>query len=174
MTPPVAEPLQTLTLLLSDEEATLLLGRALAEVISGGVLFLRGDLGSGKTTLCRGLLRGLGHQGLVKSPTYTLVEPYLLGDLPLYHFDLYRLADEKELEYLGVRDYFQENSLCLIEWPERGEPLLPLADLEIRLKWAEKGRWCRIEGCSNKGRQWLACLRQNSAVAKLAVPADEA
>ncbi|HNB84617.1 MAG: tRNA (adenosine(37)-N6)-threonylcarbamoyltransferase complex ATPase subunit type 1 TsaE [Pseudomonadales bacterium] len=160
-----------LTLLLPDEAATLRLGGVLAEVVAAGILFLRGDLGSGKTTLSRGLLHGLGHQGAVKSPTYTLVEPYLLSELALYHFDLYRLADEKELEYLGVRDYFREDSLCLIEWPERGEPLLPSPDLEIRLKWIEKGRWCEIEGCSDRGRMWLAQLRCNPVVQALAVAA---
>lgn len=167
----MSDSTSTLTLLLPDEAATLRLGGALAEVVTAGVLFLRGDLGSGKTTLSRGLLRGLGHQGAVKSPTYTLIEPYLLGKLALYHFDLYRLADEKELEYLGVRDYFREDSLCVIEWPERGEPLLPAPDLEIRLKWIEKGRWCEIEGCSDNGRVWLEQLRRDPALMALVASA---
>lgn len=167
----MSDSTSTLTLLLPDEATTLRLGGALAKMVTAGVLFLRGDLGSGKTTLSRGLLRGLGHQGAVKSPTYTLIEPYLLGELALYHFDLYRLADEKELEYLGVRDYFREDSLCVIEWPERGEPLLPAPDLEIRLKWIEKGRWCEIEGCSDNGRVWLEQLRRDPALMSLVASA---
>lgn len=126
-----------LTIRLKDESATVRLGESLGRAAAGGaIVFLQGTLGAGKTTLCRGVLRAFGHQGAVKSPTYTLVEAYEFPSRHIYHFDLYRLGDPEELEYMGIRDYFSPDNLCLIEWPERGAGFLPAADLEVKVSVA--------------------------------------
>ena len=118
---------------LADEPATEALARALAPTLPRPcVLYLQGDLGAGKTAFTRYLLRALGHTGPVKSPTYTLLEPYDLVDGPVYHFDLYRIDDPLELELAGFSDLFAERALCVIEWPERGAPWLPSADVRLR------------------------------------------
>tara|TARA_Y100000310_G_scaffold345518_1_gene465885 strand:- start:2865 stop:3353 length:489 start_codon:yes stop_codon:yes gene_type:complete len=139
---------------LPDEAATLNCGRRLAEAIgSQAVIYLEGDLGAGKTTLCRGILRGLGHTGAVKSPTFTLVEPYELGALRVYHIDLYRLGDAKELEYVGIDDYFSIGGLCLVEWPEKGVGYLPTDDLWIRLEVTDTGRLLTWRSDSSLGEE---------------------
>ncbi len=104
------------------------------------IVFLRGDLGAGKTTLVRGFLHAAGYSGTVKSPTYNLVEEYELPGRTIYHFDLYRLKDPEELEYLGINDYFEQNSICFIEWPDQGKGYLPAADIEIYLTVRPGGR----------------------------------
>ena len=134
---------------LPDEAATLEFGRALAETLVGRELvFLRGELGAGKTTLVRGILRALGHQGSVKSPTYTLLEPYETVSnesrrVTVYHFDLYRIGDSEELDFVGIDEILDEDALKFIEWPERGADRLPPPDVDIHLSLEGEGR--RVE-----------------------------
>jgi len=136
---------------LANEAATLAAGRRIAEIISSGMtIFLHGDLGAGKTTLTRGILQGFGYEGKVKSPTYTLVEPYTLSNKMLYHFDFYRFNDEEEWEAAGFRDYFNADSICLIEWPEKAKNLLPEPDLEIELQYHEIGRMMTLQSTTIK------------------------
>lgn len=128
---------------LPDESATLGLGARLAEALrarGGGVVYLRGDLGAGKTTLARGLLRAAGVEGTLRSPTYTLMEPYAAGGQAFLHLDLYRLADPSEVEQLGLRDYPAESTIWLVEWPEKGAGFLPGPDLEVQLAINGPGR----------------------------------
>ena len=108
-------------------------GKIASQFPSGGIVLLNGDLGAGKTNLVRGLLRSLGYEGTVKSPTYTLVEPYQINGRSIYHFDLYRLGDPEELEYMGGRDYWNNDALCLIEWPEMAKGYLPKEDLNLTI-----------------------------------------
>jgi tRNA threonylcarbamoyladenosine biosynthesis protein TsaE len=144
---------------LPDEAATLNLGAELSKgVRAGRVLHLRGDLGSGKTTLVRGLLRALGQAGRVKSPTYTLVELYSVSSLNLYHFDFYRFEDRTEWLNSGFRDYFNPDSVCIVEWPERAGDLLAAPDLEIRLEFEGDGRRASFAANSPAGQDWLSQL----------------
>lgn len=144
----------TIVIELADEQATVNLGRLVGDQLNeGGVVFLSGTLGAGKTTLTRGILQSKGYFGPVKSPTYTLVEPYELEHQNVYHFDLYRLADPEELEYIGIRDYFSVNHLTIFEWPSRGTGFLPAADIEIELGVHGLGRRAEINAVSDKGRK---------------------
>ena len=145
---------------LPDETSTVDLGRRLGGVLPrSGIVFLSGELGAGKTTLVRGVLRSLGHVGAVKSPTYTLCEPYSIGDdASICHFDLYRLGQAEELEFLGFRDYLSSGSLLLIEWPERAAGGLPAPDIEIRLNHCDSGRICDLLGYGDRGQTCLVEL----------------
>jgi tRNA threonylcarbamoyladenosine biosynthesis protein TsaE len=144
---------------LPDPASTLVWGRLLgARLWPGAIIFLSGTLGAGKTSLCQGILSALGHTGPVKSPTYTLVEPYTLTYGNVYHFDLYRLADPEELEWIGGRDYFDGESICLIEWPEHGAGTLPSPDLTLALELAGSGRTLLMAAGSERGRALLAGL----------------
>lgn len=144
---------------LADEEATEALGAAVGIASAAdGLVFLQGNLGAGKTTFSRGVLRGLGFKGRVKSPTYTLVEPYSQDDWQVYHFDLYRVSDAEELEYMGMRDFLDERSLCLVEWPEKGEGFLPVADVRITLQPQAEGREAHLVGQTDKGKRILESL----------------
>ncbi|NVJ68323.1 MAG: tRNA (adenosine(37)-N6)-threonylcarbamoyltransferase complex ATPase subunit type 1 TsaE [Gammaproteobacteria bacterium] len=136
---------------LSDEAATEQLGYKLAKQLSAPlVVYLYGDLGAGKTTLVRGFLKGLGHQGSTKSPTYTLVEPYRLAEIDCFHFDLYRLADPEELEFIGIREYQTEKSILLFEWPDQGTGMIPPADLILKLEYQDAARQIEIQDISAK------------------------
>lgn len=149
-----------LTFFLKNEDDTIAVGQKLARHVQAPLtLYLTGDLGAGKTTLSRGLIQGLGHRGAVKSPTYTLVEPYELDDVEVYHFDLYRLNDPEELEFMGIRDYFTHKSLCIVEWPDKGEGLLPNADIHLHLSYANTGREIQIQALSESGKQLLAAIK---------------
>jgi tRNA threonylcarbamoyladenosine biosynthesis protein TsaE len=151
------------TLYLADEQAMSDFGARIARVTRGhGLIFLEGNLGMGKTTLSRGIIRGLGHVGAVKSPTFTLVEPYEIGDIRAFHFDLYRLVDPEELEFLGIRDYFEDDALCLIEWPDKGVGFLPKPDLTITISPQDSGRSLKILSQGSRGEAWCAALALES------------
>ncbi|BED90458.1 tRNA (adenosine(37)-N6)-threonylcarbamoyltransferase complex ATPase subunit type 1 TsaE [Pseudoalteromonas sp. MM1] len=137
---------------LNDEIATVAMGSKVAAIIEqGAVIYLHGDLGAGKTTFTRGVVQGCGHKGKVKSPTYTLVEPYELARANVYHFDLYRLGDPEELEYMGIRDYFSEQAICIVEWPEKGGEFIPVPDLDITLSYVGDERKIAVNSASERG-----------------------
>ncbi|MHB1948641.1 MAG: tRNA (adenosine(37)-N6)-threonylcarbamoyltransferase complex ATPase subunit type 1 TsaE [Gammaproteobacteria bacterium] len=150
----------TFTKYLPDESATLAFGSQVAILCPPAtILFLYGNLGAGKTTFSRGFLRGLGYEGTVKSPTYTLVEPYQFKDVIVYHFDFYRLHDVQELEYIGIQDYFTQTAICLIEWPDNGAGMLPPADLSCYIEPIGSGREIKLIAHSAKGKDILKWLR---------------
>ena len=137
---------------LNDEVGTVAMGNQVAAIIEqGAVIYLHGDLGAGKTTFTRGVVQGFGHAGKVKSPTYTLVEPYELERANVYHFDLYRLGDPEELEYMGIRDYFSADAICVVEWPEKGGEFIPVPDLDIILSYVGNERKIVINSASDRG-----------------------
>ncbi|WP_299661552.1 tRNA (adenosine(37)-N6)-threonylcarbamoyltransferase complex ATPase subunit type 1 TsaE [uncultured Psychromonas sp.] len=144
---------------LQDAEQTVLFGKRLSKACElATCIYLHGDLGAGKTTLTRGFIQGLGHKGNVKSPTYTLVEPYELADWQVYHFDLYRLSDPEELEFMGIRDYFGDSSHCLVEWPERGIGFLPPPDLDLTLTYIDDQREVTLQANTEIGLRVLKNL----------------
>lgn len=143
---------------LPDEDATAALGAQLAYALEPGLtIYLVGDLGAGKTALVRAALRALGHTGKVRSPTYTLVEPYTVSKLPLYHFDFYRLREPTEWLDAGFRDYFNADSVCLVEWPEKAAELPP-PDLQIALRHAPSGRDATLSAHSPRGERLLQSI----------------
>ncbi len=153
---------QDITLALADEQATLAEGARFANTLNAELtVYLHGDLGAGKTTLVRGLLHELGHHGKVKSPTYTLVEPYEVeinqNKVQVYHFDLYRFIDEEEWEAAGFRDYFNPHAICLIEWPEKAGNIIPQADIDVYIEVKGEGRTIRYIANSKIGKK---CLEQ--------------
>jgi tRNA threonylcarbamoyladenosine biosynthesis protein TsaE len=149
-------------LYLPDETATLAFaGRFYQALPTGSLIFLHGNLGAGKTTFVRGCLRAAGHQGAVKSPTFTLVEEYSLQGRAVYHFDLYRLNDPEELEWMGMRDYLRPDSICFIEWPERGAGVLPTADVELFLAIEDSARRLVLAAHSEAGCGMLRALQED-------------
>lgn len=151
------------TILSNSEQETEQLAQRLAGFClqnpGAWTIHLHGDLGAGKTCFSRGFISGLGHTGSVKSPTYTLVEPYDLESFKVFHFDLYRLADPEELEFMGIRDYQQQDTINLIEWPEKGSGLLPEPDLEITIEFTDQGRSIELLGRSPQARELIQQLK---------------
>ncbi|MBS0380837.1 MAG: tRNA (adenosine(37)-N6)-threonylcarbamoyltransferase complex ATPase subunit type 1 TsaE [Proteobacteria bacterium] len=153
----VSEPERTLAVNLPDEAATTALAQRLAPaLLEGGVVYLRGELGAGKTTFARALLRGLGVGERVKSPTYSLLERYAVNGRDAFHLDLYRIADAGELEWLGLDELDSPGAIVLVEWPERGRGALPAADLEVVLEHAGTGRRGYLTTASTRARAWFA------------------
>jgi len=158
-----AEPINQMQILLEDEQMMQVFGEKIAQVIgqinAPLLILLNGDLGAGKTTLSRGILYGLGHRGSVKSPTYTLVEPYDLQIGKVFHFDLYRLVDPEELYDIGFNDYLTESQLCMIEWPDKGGSLLPKADMSLQINSNGTGRQVILTAQTSLGSQCVNELR---------------
>jgi len=162
-----------LTLNLPDEAATLALGARLAPALAPGlVIYLDGDLGSGKTTLVRGVLRGLGYTGNVKSPTFTLVELYAISSLNLHHFDFYRFSQQEEYLDAGLDEYFQGGAVCFVEWPDKAGEYLAPADLRIALAIEDGGRRAEFTPLTEAGRSCLSRLPPSAAANSSNTPAQ--
>ena len=148
---------------IADEQEQIALAKRVAKYLSTSfVMLLKGDLGVGKTTFARGFIQASGFDGIVKSPTYTLVEPYpITHNRMCYHFDLYRLADAEELEFIGARDYFNNTDVCLIEWPERAEGFLPPADWICEFSHHDEGRSLQISAITGKGEDLMLRVFSN-------------
>ncbi len=156
----------SMQLTIRGETAMEALGGALAKACRGGVrIYLQGELGAGKTTLVRGFMRALGHEGAVKSPTYTVVEPYEIDGRAIYHLDLYRLAEPEELEWIGLRDLLAETALVLVEWPQQGQGVLPPADILVQIHYQGEGRQLALAAQTARGRVILAELSPVSSQA---------
>jgi tRNA threonylcarbamoyladenosine biosynthesis protein TsaE len=146
---------------IAGEENQEAFGAALAQLVEPPcIIYLTGGLGAGKTTLARGFLRGLGHEGRVKSPTFTLLEPYELARVNCYHFDLYRLADPEELLFLGIEDLLQADAVLLVEWPEKGSGVLPAPDLSLEIHHGESERRLKLRAGSDKGAKIINNLQR--------------
>ncbi|MBS0587800.1 tRNA (adenosine(37)-N6)-threonylcarbamoyltransferase complex ATPase subunit type 1 TsaE [Nitrosomonas sp.] len=153
-----AESARNFSCYLADDSATLKFGEELSTYIHPGLtIHLIGDLGAGKTTLTRGILHGLGYSHTVKSPTYNLVEIYKISGVYFYHFDFYRFNDYLEWEEAGFREYFNSDSICVVEWPEKAGDLLPKPDLQLVLSILDNGRKIELQACTEAGIQ---CLKQ--------------
>jgi len=143
----------------SPESMEFLGGKLARHCLRGSRIFVQGPLGAGKTTLIRGFLRALGFEGTVKSPTYTLVEPYFLEKQTVYHFDFYRITSPSELESIGIRDYFDPSSICLVEWSEKAGTRLGTADLQIIITLCDQGRRVELQALSQAGKELLNSLK---------------
>lgn len=153
--------MQEYILSLPDEEATFAMGRRLAKACHNAtIIYLYGDIGTGKSSFCRAFIQALGYSGKVKSPTYTLVEPYVMNPLTVYHFDLYRLSHPVELECIGIRDYFIQNALCLVEWARNGLGVLPAADIALTLRFHQHGRIAQMQSLSTYGSQLIEYIQR--------------
>ena len=146
------------TTIISEQEM-LSLSKQLPDTLDYGVVYLEGNLGVGKTTWVSGFIQSLGYKGRVKSPTYTLVEEYQLLQYKVFHFDLYRIAEPEELDLIGIRDYFTPNSLCFIEWPDKGLDYLPPSDLTIKIQMSGTKRNIEFIANSDRAQQWLKKIK---------------